>query len=237
MARLTPPKAGDKAKAASFLWSTILLGVIFAGLHIREWFGLIDEGVRLFQNPWGSPLFGATFFSITGLHLLHVIGGVVGIAVIARDFARGTTNCRACGNRRALLALRGLGLDVCRAACLPLESFTLAASFGGRMTMANSKKSGNTIAKYLPVYFSLLAIAVLEVFLAYQHFSTGLCWPFCLRWPLAAELWPCAISCIWHRKRRGLFLTLIPAVVFVLLMMNMIWSDSFRLLRMRPFGH
>jgi cytochrome c oxidase subunit 3 len=82
-------KAGDKAKAGRFLWSTILLGVIFAGLHIREWIGLIDEGVRMFQNPWGSPLFGATFFSITGLHLLHVIGGVVAIAVIARGFARG----------------------------------------------------------------------------------------------------------------------------------------------------
>ena len=83
-------KAGDKAKAGRFLWSTILLGVIFAGLHIREWFGLIDEGVRLLQNPWGSPLFGATFFSITGLHLLHVIGGVVAIAVIARGYARGS---------------------------------------------------------------------------------------------------------------------------------------------------
>ena len=82
-------KAGDKAKATRFLWSTILLGLIFAGLHIREWFGLIDEGVRLFQNPWGSPLFGATFFSITGLHLLHVISGVVAIAVIARGFTRG----------------------------------------------------------------------------------------------------------------------------------------------------
>jgi cytochrome c oxidase subunit 3 len=82
-------KTGDKAKTARFLWSTILLGVIFAGLHIREWFGLIDEGVRLFQNPWGSPLFGATFFAITGMHLLHVIGGVVAIAVIARKYDNG----------------------------------------------------------------------------------------------------------------------------------------------------
>jgi cytochrome c oxidase subunit III len=82
-------KAGDKAKARRFLWSTMLLGVIFAGLHIREWIGLIDEGVSLFQNPWGSPLFGATFFSITGLHLLHVTGGVVAIAVVSRGFSRG----------------------------------------------------------------------------------------------------------------------------------------------------
>jgi cytochrome c oxidase subunit III len=83
-------KLGDKLKTKRFLWSTILLGVIFAGLHIREWFAMIDEGVRLFQNPWGSPLFGATFFSITGLHLLHVICGVVAIAVISRGFSRGS---------------------------------------------------------------------------------------------------------------------------------------------------
>jgi len=82
-------KLGDKPKTARFLWSTILLGVVFAGLHIREWIGLIDEGVRLFQNPWGSPLFGATFFSITGLHLLHVISGLVAIVVISRGFSRG----------------------------------------------------------------------------------------------------------------------------------------------------
>ena len=83
-------KAGDKGKAGRFLWATMLLGVVFAGLHIREWIGLIDDGVRLFQNPWGSPLFGATFFSITGLHLLHVISGVIAIGVIARGFLRGS---------------------------------------------------------------------------------------------------------------------------------------------------
>ena len=52
-------------------------------------YGLIDEGVSLFQNPWGSPLFGATFFSITGLHLLHVTGGVIAIAVVSRGFLQG----------------------------------------------------------------------------------------------------------------------------------------------------
>ena len=36
-------------------------------------------------------------------------------------------------------------------------------------------------------------------------------------------------------ERRSLFLTLIPVTIFVLLMMNMIWSDSVRLLHMRPF--
>lgn len=76
-------KAGDKPKALRFLASTMVLGIIFAGLHIREWFGLFDQGIRM-----GSGLFGQTFFSITGLHLLHVICGVVAIGVIARGYSR-----------------------------------------------------------------------------------------------------------------------------------------------------
>jgi cytochrome c oxidase subunit III len=83
-------KLGDKAKTTRFMWSTVFLGALFAGLHLREWSGLIREGVRPFHNPWGSPLFGATFFSITGLHMLHVISGVIALIVIWRGYTRGT---------------------------------------------------------------------------------------------------------------------------------------------------
>src|SRR6202171_6279531 len=51
-------KGGNKCNTTRFMWSTIFLGALFAGLHIREWFGLIHEGVRMFSNPWGSSLFG-----------------------------------------------------------------------------------------------------------------------------------------------------------------------------------
>ena len=42
---------------------------------------LIGEGMTLFHNLWGTSLFGASFFSITGLHLSHVIGGVIALLV------------------------------------------------------------------------------------------------------------------------------------------------------------
>ena len=47
------------------------------------------------------------------------------------------------------------------------------------------------------------------------------------------------ITFFMHMKseRRNLALFLLPATVFVLAMMNMIWSDSFRLLHMRPSAH
>ena len=71
-------------RAAAFRWTMITAagGILFALLHIREWMSLIGEGVRLFQNPWGAPMFGATFFSVTGLHMAHVIGGVVALIVV-----------------------------------------------------------------------------------------------------------------------------------------------------------
>jgi len=103
--------------------------------------------------------------------------------------------------------------------------------------MAASAKSGNVIARYLPVYFVLLAISFLEVFLAYQHFSTAGLLAVLLF--LAVCGGALAVMYFMHlaQERRSLFLTLIPAIIFVLLMMNMIWTDSFRLLHMRPFAH
>jgi len=83
-------QSGRKAASLRWLGVTVLLGTLFAVLHLREWAAMIGEGWRLFRNPLGgSPLFGATFFGITGLHLLHVLSGVVVIGVIAAGFRRG----------------------------------------------------------------------------------------------------------------------------------------------------
>jgi cytochrome c oxidase subunit 3 len=75
-------KMGDRDAAFRWTMLTAAGGAIFALLHIREWIGLIDEGVRLFRNPWGNGLFGAAFFSITGLHLTHVTIGIIVLIVI-----------------------------------------------------------------------------------------------------------------------------------------------------------
>jgi caa(3)-type oxidase subunit IV len=103
--------------------------------------------------------------------------------------------------------------------------------------MTASGASGNVIAKYLQVYFVLVGIAGLEVFLAYQSFSTTALLVILLALAVCGAA--LAVMYFMHlaQERRSLFLSLIPAVIFVLLMMNMIWSDSFRLLHMRPFPH
>ena len=81
---------GRTRAASAWLTTTIALGALFAGLHLREWRHMIGEGWSPSANPTGGPvLFGATFFGITGLHLLHVISGVVILIVITLGFRRG----------------------------------------------------------------------------------------------------------------------------------------------------
>jgi cytochrome c oxidase subunit III len=82
-------KRGDKSGAFRWTMITAVAGILFAALHIREWMGLIREGATLLQNPWGTPLFGAAFFSITGLHLLHVTGGVVALIAVGLRYKSG----------------------------------------------------------------------------------------------------------------------------------------------------
>jgi cytochrome c oxidase subunit 3 len=82
-------KVGNRAHTTRWLLATIFGGVAFVVLHAREWAGLIDEGVRLFKNPWGTPLFGAAFFSLTGLHMTHVTIGVIYLAIVAFGQSRG----------------------------------------------------------------------------------------------------------------------------------------------------
>jgi len=83
-------KTGQKSSSLKWLGATVLLGVLFAVMHLREWFHMFHEGWSLSRNPSGGPVaFGATFFSITGLHLLHVISGVVALIVVGLGFQLG----------------------------------------------------------------------------------------------------------------------------------------------------
>ena len=82
-------QAEDKARAFAWVQITALGGAVFALLHIHEWLGMIGEGVRLFQNPWGASLFGAAFYCVTGLHLLHVTGGVVALVIVGLRYKGG----------------------------------------------------------------------------------------------------------------------------------------------------
>jgi cytochrome c oxidase subunit III len=84
---------GEVKKAVRFLFYTMLCGLAFVLIHATEWYTLItQEHVTPWSNPWGTPLFGGTFFGLTGLHMLHVTIGVVYLGVIAWGYGKGKWN-------------------------------------------------------------------------------------------------------------------------------------------------
>jgi cytochrome c oxidase subunit 3 len=84
-------KRGKRGAARKWILATMVLGLTFVVLHMMEWKHLIGEGLAPFRLPdewlkaWpgASPLFGSTFFGITGLHMFHVLTGVIYLGVVA----------------------------------------------------------------------------------------------------------------------------------------------------------
>ncbi len=65
--------AGRAARAGSWLFVTVVLGLAFLGGTAQEWRRLItDRGLTI-----GTNLFGTTFYPLVGLHASHVILGLI----------------------------------------------------------------------------------------------------------------------------------------------------------------
>ena len=86
---LSAIRRGDVTGLRNYLLLTIVGGAIFLGCQGYEWTKLLLEGVTISGNPFGSSLFGTTFFVLTGFHGCHVFGGVVYLACIAGQAMRG----------------------------------------------------------------------------------------------------------------------------------------------------
>ncbi|HLH16500.1 MAG TPA: cytochrome c oxidase subunit 3 [Bryobacteraceae bacterium] len=81
---------GKRKAAGGWIIGTMAGGLAFVGLHLTEWLRLINvEHVTPAGNPWGVPQFGGTFFALTGLHMTHVILGVLYLGVICQAVFRG----------------------------------------------------------------------------------------------------------------------------------------------------
>lgn len=79
----------DVKKVVRYLILTMICGAAFVLIHATEWVTLFHEGVTPWSNPWGVPLFGGTFFGLTGLHMLHVTIGVVYLGIICAGYSKG----------------------------------------------------------------------------------------------------------------------------------------------------
>ena len=100
--------------------------------------------------------------------------------------------------------------------------------------MSHATAPNQSLTKDVIVYVIILAIAGLQVLMAYNSVP-GV--SLMLRMlALALVQGGVAVAFFMHLRdeKRGLIIALIPTTIFVLVMMNMIWSDSFRLFRMHP---
>jgi cytochrome c oxidase subunit 4 len=89
------------------------------------------------------------------------------------------------------------------------------------------------IGKYVTVWIGLICIAGIEVFLTYRGFSTHQL--LAVLFVLATIEAGIGLAYFMHLKYESSYLvwTLVPFVIFVLLMMNQIWPDAYRLASLR----
>lgn len=80
---LSAAQDGNLAGFRKNIMLTILGGLLFLGLQYYEWSHfMLEKNLWFTNNPYGSPLFGTTFFIITGFHGMHVTGGVIYLLTI-----------------------------------------------------------------------------------------------------------------------------------------------------------
>lgn len=72
-------KAGKSMQAANYLMITFALGLLFTGLQFRGWSELVQQNV-FFAGKTANAA-GSYIYVITGLHLLHLFGGLIALLV------------------------------------------------------------------------------------------------------------------------------------------------------------
>jgi len=75
---------GDRKKSFTYIWYTIGFGLVFLVIKTYEYTGKILHGHTITEN-----LFWSFYYTMTGLHALHVIGGMVIMALISFDLRKG----------------------------------------------------------------------------------------------------------------------------------------------------
>ena len=67
----------ENTENSTLLYATLALGLLFVGGQLVAWKTLVERGVYLASNPSSS-----TFYLLTAIHALHLIGGVLVLAYL-----------------------------------------------------------------------------------------------------------------------------------------------------------
>ena len=77
--------AGQRAKTITFMWITVLLGILFLTLQGYEYHHAYSE----LNLKLSSGIYGSTFFMLTGFHGFHVFVGMLMLLFITLRLQRG----------------------------------------------------------------------------------------------------------------------------------------------------
>lgn len=88
---------GDHKLSMILLSATIFLGLLFLGIKYVEWTAKIEHGLypnspRLLGRSKGEVLFFGLYYSMTGLHGLHVLVGIFVLSIMLVLMMRGKIN-------------------------------------------------------------------------------------------------------------------------------------------------
>ena len=92
---ITAIQKGDRRRSLTFLAATIALGLVFLLNKGIEWSAEIRHGIYpnspelLANHPKGEVIFYGLYYTMTGLHGLHVIAGIVVLSVMWALLKRG----------------------------------------------------------------------------------------------------------------------------------------------------
>lgn len=76
---------GELRDVPRALSATILLGTVFVLVQGSEWVNLFHDGLTL-----GSGLYGASFYTLIGMHALHVVAALAWLFVVLKRAQRGS---------------------------------------------------------------------------------------------------------------------------------------------------
>jgi cytochrome c oxidase subunit 3 len=83
-------RKGDRTGLIRGLAITLLLGVVFLGIQMYEYYHFVTA----YNFGIDSGAYGTLFYTLTGFHGAHVFGGIVGISVILLRALQGQFSAR-----------------------------------------------------------------------------------------------------------------------------------------------
>lgn len=84
---LNAARRGQRSQSITALVAGLLVGIAFVVLQVLLWKSLFDSGLAL-----GDGSLAAVVYGLTGFHALHVLGGLLGLALLLPAMLNGSLN-------------------------------------------------------------------------------------------------------------------------------------------------